>query len=43
MEIVKKIFLSHYLIFSRDAKPELEGLNMDTFKQLTSLVTSGMK
>jgi len=27
----------------RDARPELEGLNMDTFKQLTSLVTSGMK
>jgi len=27
----------------RDAKPELEGLNMNTFKQLTSLVTSGMK
>jgi len=24
----------------RDARPELEGLNMDTFKQLTSLVTS---
>jgi len=27
----------------RDARPALEGLNMDTFKQLTSLVTSGMK
>lgn len=27
----------------RDARPELEGLNMDTFKQLTSLVTSKVK
>ena len=39
MEIVKNILT----LFFRDAKPELEGLNMDTFKQLTSLVTSGMK
>jgi len=27
----------------RDARPALEGLNMNTFRQLTSLVTSGMK
>ena len=39
MKIVKIILIPIF----RDAKPGLEGLNMDTFKQLTSLVTSGMK
>ena len=35
-----KIIVISNLKTLRDARPELEGLNMDTFKQLTSLVTS---